>query len=71
MSKGDLITEQKLLEVLNQLSSAGSAVQIYLTRTLTDVELYRQFTTDRENDSFHVNMKTSCVFSFNGSTVSS
>lgn len=43
---GDMVTEQKLLEILNQLSNGGSAVQIYITHALTDPNLYKEFTTD-------------------------
>jgi hypothetical protein len=46
-SLGDFITEQKLLEILNQLSNGGSAIQSYITQALTDQTLYTEFTTDR------------------------
>ncbi len=45
---GDIVTEQKLLEILNQLSNGGSAIQLYITHALTDRKLYEEFTTDRE-----------------------
>lgn len=40
---GDIVTEQKLLEILNQLSNGGSALQIFITKTLTDQQLYEEF----------------------------
>ncbi|CAF4311703.1 unnamed protein product [Rotaria sp. Silwood2] len=43
---GDIVTEQKLLEILNQLSNGGSAIQVYMTNTLTDIRLYEEFITD-------------------------
>jgi hypothetical protein len=48
---GDIVTEQKLLEILNQLSNGGSALQLYITNALTDRRLYEEFTTDRMNKS--------------------
>jgi hypothetical protein len=45
---GDIVTEQKLLEILNQLSNGGSAIQIYITNALTDRQLYEEFTIDRK-----------------------
>lgn len=55
---GDFITEQKLLEILNQLSSAGSAVQIYITRALTDRTLYTEFTTDRKDEKHDIHKQS-------------
>ncbi|CAF3403343.1 unnamed protein product [Rotaria sp. Silwood1] len=43
---GDIVTEQKLLEILNLLSNGGSALQVYITNALTDRRLYEEFTTD-------------------------
>jgi hypothetical protein len=43
---GDIVTEQKLLEILNRLSKGGSAIQLYITNTLTDRTIYEEFTTD-------------------------
>ncbi|CAF0827696.1 unnamed protein product [Adineta steineri] len=43
---GDIVTEQKLLEILNQLSNGGSALQLYITNALTDRTLYEEFTSD-------------------------
>ncbi|CAF1000100.1 unnamed protein product [Rotaria sordida] len=43
---GDIVTEQKLLEILNQLSNGGSAIQLYITNALSDRNLYEEFTTD-------------------------
>jgi len=44
---GDIVTEQKLLEILNQLSNGGSALQIFITNALTDQQLYTEFISDR------------------------
>jgi hypothetical protein len=52
---GDIVTEQKLLEILNQLSNGGSALQLYITNALTDRTLYEEFTTDRMNKSDFLN----------------
>ena len=46
---GDFITEQKLLEILNQLSNGGSAIQICITQALTDKTLYSDFISDRKS----------------------
>ena len=43
-----MVTEQKLLEILNQLSNGGSAVQVYITNALTDKTTYSDFITDRK-----------------------
>ncbi|UJR15883.1 hypothetical protein I4U23_002808 [Adineta vaga] len=43
---GDIITEQKILEILNQLSNGGSALQFYITNALTDRTLYNEFIND-------------------------
>jgi len=62
---GDIVTEQKLLEILNQLSNGGSAIQIYITNALTDRQLYEEFTIDRKkrrNLVFFFLLK-SCLFS--------
>lgn len=44
---GDIVTEQKLLEILNQLANGGSALQMYITKALTDRQLYAEFVNDR------------------------
>jgi hypothetical protein len=51
---GDFITEQKLLEILNQLSNGGSAVQSFITKALTDPALYKEFTTNRKIAPFAI-----------------
>ncbi|CAF1683274.1 unnamed protein product [Rotaria magnacalcarata] len=43
---GDIVTDEKLLEILNQLSNGGSAIQMYITHALTDKKLYEEFITD-------------------------
>lgn len=45
-----MVTEQKLLEILNQLSNGGSAIQMYITHALTDKTIYRDFITDRKRE---------------------
>jgi len=49
---GDIVTEQKLLEILNQLSNGGSALQQYITNTLTDRAIYEEFNSDRTKNTF-------------------
>jgi hypothetical protein len=49
---GDIVTEQKLLEILNQLSNGGSALQLYLTNALTDRAIYEEFNSDRTKNTF-------------------
>ncbi|CAF0813761.1 unnamed protein product [Adineta ricciae] len=52
---GDIVTEQKLLEILNQLSNSGSALQTCITNSLTDRKLYDEFISDPSiNRLYHI-----------------
>lgn len=68
---GDVVTEQKLLEILNQLSNGGSAVQIFITNALTNAKLYQEFILDRMCNEFLLTFIVYSIFySIDGSTLS-